>query len=263
MTRFPLTASAAALLLASTAVSTAGIFKRHPKKPAPAQPAPQPAAPTPKPAASKSKAPTPAPPTPAATEVPSADALIAMVPSSGPLPEHDLILLAIANSPELERRRVSIIAAHAQRRAAVVWKNPELRFSYAWQDDDMVRIPFTETSREQISTTEQFNGSDSTSSLAPFGELGYGESTSDLSSGSSSVRRYREIERRVTPGAGTDRITTNTYEVREDRASGTRTRRGASTTRTTCSCFRSTATAWRSSACTACSRPAFLRTRAS
>ena len=224
MTRFPLTASAAALLLASTAISTAGIFKRHPKKTAPAQPAPQAAAPAPKPAAAKPKAPAPTPPAPAATEVPSADALIAMVPSSGPLAEHDLILLAIANSPELERRRVSITAAYAQRRAAVTWKNPELRFSYAWQDDDMVRIPFTETSREQISTTEQFNGSDSTSSLASFGELGYGESTSDLSSGTSSVRRYREIERRVTPGAGTDKITTNIYEVREDRASGTRTR---------------------------------------
>ena len=158
------------------------------------------------------------------TQVPPSETLLAMVPASGPLSERELVLLAIANSPELERRRVAIAVAYAQRRAVNYWENPELRVSYAWQDDDFLSVPYTETGREEIRTSERFSGTETESSLAQLGELGFGESTIDRESGTASTRRYREIERRVTPGRGMQTVDTRVYEVREDRSNGTRSR---------------------------------------
>ena len=165
-----------------------------------------------------------APATPTMTQVPPSETLLAMVPASGPLSERELVLLAIANSPELERRRVAIAVAYAQRRAVNYWENPELRVSYAWQDDDFLSVPYTETGREEIRTSERFSGTETESSLAQLGELGFGESTIDRESGTASTRRYREIERRVTPGRGMQTVDTRVYEVREDRSNGTRSR---------------------------------------
>ena len=223
MTRLILSASAAGFLLCSLSSAHAGLFRRGPKKEgqsgrAPAAPAVESGK---KVRAAQGEQPKSAAPV---TEVPSPEALLAMVPPSGPLGEHELILLAIATSPELERRRVAITAAQAQRMAAFEWENPELRFSYGWQNDDFIGVPFTETAREYQTTSETFAGTSATRSLAPFGELGYGESTVDRDSGRASTRRYREIERRVTPGNGRETIDTRVYEVREDASSNERTR---------------------------------------
>jgi len=71
------------------------------------------------------------------------DELLARVPASGPLNEENCILLAIANSPELSRRRAEIQTAIADRRAIQDWKNPELRLGYGSQSDDYVRFGST------------------------------------------------------------------------------------------------------------------------
>lgn len=141
--------------------------------------------------------------------------LMARIPASGPLGEEDLILLAIVNSPVLERRRADIALARAEKRAVQDWENPELRLSYGSQDDDFIRDPYTERTVETYTAEESFDGTDSTTSLAGLGELGYGEVTRDTTTGTGSTTRYREIERIVTPRRdGGEDVVTNVYELR-------------------------------------------------
>lgn len=151
--------------------------------------------------------------------------LLARVPASGPLGEEELVRLAIANSPALERRRAAIALARADKRAVQDWENPELRLSYGSQDDDYIRDPYTERTIENYTGNETSSGTDTTTSLAGLGELGYGEVTTDTNASTGSTTRYREIERIVTPrkGGGED-VVTNVYELRTENSTGTRDR---------------------------------------
>ncbi|HWB05395.1 MAG TPA: TolC family protein [Verrucomicrobiales bacterium] len=151
--------------------------------------------------------------------------LLSRVPTSGPLGEEHLILLAIANSPVLERRRADIASARAERRTVQDWENPELRLSYSSQDDDYIDRPYTERSIEQYTANETAVGNDSTTSLAGPGQPGFGTSTLDSNNSTTSTNRYREIERIITPGKnGSEEVVTNIYELRTEDENGFRDR---------------------------------------
>ena len=109
--------------------------------------------------------------------------LLARVPSSGPLNEEHLILLAIANSPRLQALRAEISGKVADRRAIQDLRNPELRLGYGSQDDNFVRDPYTDTTLK--SDTE----------FGPTGPIG----------------PYREIERLVTPHGKYEDSVVNEY----------------------------------------------------
>lgn len=158
--------------------------------------------------------------------IPDSAELLTRVPASGPLGLEDLLLLAIANNPQLERRRADIATARAHKRAVQDFKNPEIRVSYASQDDNYIRRPYTETTIENYSATESFNGTDTTTFRDPAtGELG--ESTADINMGTTTTYRYREIERIVTPRGNGEDITTNIYEGRVENTDGLRNRTDA------------------------------------
>ncbi len=109
--------------------------------------------------------------------------LLARVPSSGPLNEEHLILLAIANSPRLQAFRAKIADAVADRRSLQDLRNPELRLGYGSQDDDFVRDPYIDTTLK------------SDTLIGPTGPIG----------------PYREIERIVTPHGTYEDSTVNEY----------------------------------------------------
>ncbi len=137
------------------------------------------------------------------------------IPGNGPLMEDELIRLAIANHPELARRRAEILVARARIQGAGDWKNPELRIGYAWDHDDRLSEPFFESATESITASEQFSSIERQRNLAP--ELG--ESSLQRTSGSLNTTRYRDIETRVTPGRYRDVVETTTYERRSARES--------------------------------------------
>ena len=142
--------------------------------------------------------------------------LLSRVPSHGLLNEEDCILVAIANSPVLQKRRAAIQGAVADRRKEQDWDNPELRLSYGSQSDDFLRNPYVENSVENFNSTEDRTADQSTTSLANPGEFGFGESTTDHETGTTTTTRYREIERIVVPGRFGDTVTANIYETRTD-----------------------------------------------
>jgi outer membrane protein TolC len=150
--------------------------------------------------------------------------LLARVPTAGRLDEEDCILLAIANSPELARRRAAIQTAIADRQAEKDWENPELRLSYGSQSDDYLRNPYTERSIETLTETEEFDSVENETSLANPGEFGFGEAITDRETGTTTTTRYREVERLVTPGRYGDTVTTNVYETRDISGTGIRDR---------------------------------------
>ena len=125
-----------------------------------------------------------APPPQPVSLIADPEELLARVPTSGPLGEENLILLAIADSPVLQRRRADIATARAEKRAVQDLENPELRLSYGSQTDDSFRRPHTETTFR---------------SDVPFPNTG-----------------YREIERIITPHRNGEDITINTYDVVTD-----------------------------------------------
>lgn len=146
--------------------------------------------------------------------VPVEESLQRTIPGNGPLDEDALIRLAIANSPELARRRAQVLIAHAKVKGAGDWQNPELRIGYAWDHDDRIRQPFTERATEQIRASEQFSSTESQTNLAPEFFPGNGESQLQRTSGTLNTSRYRTIERRVTPGRYRDVVETTVYEKR-------------------------------------------------
>lgn len=196
-----------------------------PKAKAKPQPQPQPK-PQPKaPRAAKHSAP---PVTPAESVetirrvVPTEDMVQRRIPGKGPLFEDDLIRLAIANHPELARRRAQVLIAQAKIKGAGDWENPELRIGYAWDTDERIREPFLEQSTERITSSERYQQSDSLRSLdGPF-QPREGNSSYERTSGGVSGSRYRTIERRVTPGRFRDIVETTVSESRSSRDSFSR-----------------------------------------
>jgi outer membrane protein TolC len=142
--------------------------------------------------------------------VPSAETIAAMVPKAGKLGERELTLLAIAHRPELERLRGDVSVASAARRAAGDLANPELRLSYAQDNDDRIGEPYSERETVTISGTEAYDSTTaSTTTLPPSTTVG--ESATE--SGTESTNRVRVIERRVTPGADRDIVEEKIYET--------------------------------------------------
>ena len=148
--------------------------------------------------------------------VPSAASIAEMVPKTGTLGERELALLAIARRPELEALRGAVAVASAQHLAAGDLENPELRFSYAYDNDDRIGEPYTERETVLTDSTESYRSTSSTT--------GAGESVTDRESGRERTSRFREIERRVTPGATKDIVEERVYETSRSRSSGTRAR---------------------------------------
>ena len=166
----------------------------------------RPASPTPAPAAS--------PAVGARRAAPPEAELPRRIPGSGALREDELIRLAIANHPDLTRRRAELLIARAKVAGAGDWENPELRIGYAWEHDDRLREPFTEYSTERIKIDERFRQSEAQRNLAPEFYPGAGESQLQETSGALQGSRYRTIERRVTPGRYRDVVETTVYERR-------------------------------------------------
>ena len=137
------------------------------------------------------------------------------IPGNGPLNEDDIIRLAIANHPELARRRSEILIARAKAKGAGDWENPELRIGYVWDQDDRLTEPFSEQSTERINARESFSSLESQRNLAPEFYPGFGDSSLQRTSGSVNTSRYRTIERKVTPGQFRDVVETTVYEQRK------------------------------------------------
>ena len=152
--------------------------------------------------------------------IPSVQTLLNMVPAEGPLGERELTLLALAHLPHLERLRGAVQVATAQKRAARALEEPELRVSYAYDNDYRIGEPFTEFDTSITNTTDTFNTSTSETTL--------NGTTLESERGSTSTRRMRLIERRVTPGATQDVIEERIYETRNSStsSSGSRTELG-------------------------------------
>lgn len=144
-----------------------------------------------------------------------------MVPNHGPITERELTLLAIANLPQLENLRGAVKVATAQQRAVRNLEEPELRVSYAYDNDNRVGEPFTEFDSSLTNSTDTFNTLTTETTL--------NGTTLESERGSTSTNRMRMIERRVTPGATQDVIEERIYETRDSStsSSGSRTELGS------------------------------------
>ncbi|MDH4475175.1 MAG: TolC family protein [Verrucomicrobiaceae bacterium] len=144
-----------------------------------------------------------------------------MVPNQGPITERELTLLAIANLPQLEKLRGAVKVATAQQRAVRNLEEPELRVSYAYDNDNRVGEPFTEFDTSLTNSTDTFNTLTTETTL--------NGTTLESERGSTSTNRMRMIERRVTPGATQDVIEERIYETRDSStsSSGSRTELGS------------------------------------
>jgi outer membrane protein TolC len=149
--------------------------------------------------------------------VPTEEMVERRIPGNGPLYEDELIRLAIANHPDLARRRAEVLIAHAKVKGAGDWENPELRIGYVWDHDDRIREPFLEESTERISASESYRQTDSLRSLDGPLQPREGDATYERTSGSVNTSRYRTIERRVTPGRYRDIVETTVSERRSSR----------------------------------------------
>ena len=157
----------------------------------------------------------PGPPAGQRRAAPAAETLPRQVPQRGELHEEELIRLAIANHPDLTRRRAEISIARAKVAGAGDWENPELRIGYAWEHDDRLREPFMERSTERIRIDERYRQSEVQRNLAEEFYPGAGESQSQQTAGDLRTTRYRTIERKVTPGRYRDVVETSVYERRQ------------------------------------------------
>ena len=158
---------------------------------------------------------------PSPRSIPSVQTLLEMVPNEGPITERDLTLLAIANLPQLEKLRGAVKVATAQQRAVRNLEEPELRVSYAYDNDNRVGEPFTEFDTSLTNSTDTFNTFATETTL--------NGTTLENERGSTSTSRMRMIERRVTPGATQDVIEERIYETRDSStsSSGNRTELGS------------------------------------
>lgn len=170
-----------------------------------------------KPKASKSTAPADPPPAPA-PKLSKFDAPVepAPGPAAGPVGLKDLIDLALFNDPVVNRIRGELEVAHAKRKAATDWEDPEMRFSWGTLLDVDVGSPYNERELNYGSYSESRTNVDGTS--------GYGEFQIDTERTRTRESRYQTIERRVTPGATRDKIEETIYEARRTNSRGSRKR---------------------------------------
>lgn len=159
-------------------------------------------------------------PEPSPRSIPSVQTLLEMVPDQGPVTERELTLLAIANLPLLEKLRGAVLVATAQQRAARNLEEPELRVSYAYDDDNRLGEPYTERETALTNSSESFSSFGSSTNL--------NGTTLDQERGTTDGSRMRLIERRVTPGPTQDVIEESIYETQNSTTSttGNRTRLG-------------------------------------
>jgi outer membrane protein TolC len=159
-------------------------------------------------------------PEPSPRSIPSVQTLLAMVPDQGPVTERELTLLAIAKLPLLEKLRGAVLVANAQQRAARNLEEPELRVSYAYDDDNRLGAPYTERETALTNSSESFSSFGSATNL--------NGTTLDQERGTTDGSRMRLIERRVTPGPAQDVIEESIYETQNSTTSttGSRTRLG-------------------------------------
>lgn len=155
--------------------------------------------------------------------IPTAQNLQAMVPATGKLGERELTLLALAKRPQLERLRGLVKVANAQQLAAHDLPNPELRLSYAYDDDALLRQPYTESETFTTRSAGNYDLFDSTSTL--------NGPTQNAERGNISENRTRTIERHITPGRNQDVIEERVYETDNTITSTSRdhTRQGVTT----------------------------------
>jgi outer membrane protein TolC len=138
---------------------------------------------------------------------PSSEEIRSSVSATGQLGERELVLLAIANRPELEALRGEVTVATAKKAAAHDLQNPEVRVSYSEDSDGRLLQPYTETESIQTTGSESYTNSSSTYDYAdPF------SSSSTRESGSGTATRNRTVERRVTPGRTQDVVEERVYE---------------------------------------------------
>ncbi len=137
--------------------------------------------------------------------------------TSGVIGEEDLIRLAIARDPGLQKLRSAIRIAKAEEAAAHDFENPEIRFGYGWQEDDFLTQPYTETRSESLSFRQ------SEFQQGNFTNLEDGTTLTNERI-STSGTRFRDVERRVTPGRYRDVVETRYFERRQERRNNTETR---------------------------------------
>ena len=128
-----------------------------------------------------------------------------MVPANGKLGERELTLLALSQRPQLERLRGMVKVAKVQTLAVRDLPNPELRLSYAYDNDALIRAPYTES--ETWSTNSQGTFDTQTNTTTLNGPLARHEQ------GTVTESRTRTIERSVTPGVNQDIIEEHVYET--------------------------------------------------
>jgi len=155
--------------------------------------------------------------------IPSAPALQAMVPPTGKLGERELTLLALSKRPQLERLRGLVKVANAQQLAAHDLPNPELRLSYVYDDDALLRQPYTESETFTTKSAGTYDLFESTTTLKG--------PTQNVERGNLSENRTRTIERHITPGPHQDLIEERVYETDNSITSTSRdqTRQGVTT----------------------------------
>jgi outer membrane protein TolC len=114
---------------------------------------------------------------------------------SGEVGLRELIELALENDPTLTALRLNIPVEEARKRAAVQWRDPEIRFAYDTDDNLQLDQPYERSG----TVTETIDGSGSVSET--------GGNNGDFSeSSSSSESRTTSFREKIIPGVDSDRI---------------------------------------------------------
>lgn len=124
----------------------------------------------------------------------------------------ELIALALENDPELVALRLNVPVEEAKKRAAVQWRDPEIRFGYDTDDNLQLDQPYTRSGRE----TQTVTGDSSTAES--------GGRNGDVSqTGSSTETRTTTFQEKVIPGVDSDRIIRTETENRTTTGATTNT----------------------------------------
>lgn len=150
---------------------------------------------------------------------------------SGAVGLRELVVLALQNDPGLVALRNNIPVEVARKRAAVQWRDPEIRIGYAKEDNVQIEQPYTRSG----SVTETIAGSGTSNTVSGLngtdvqaGGNNQSGSTSQFGSSNQSGRsnetRTTSYIERVTPGAESDRIIRTETERRSTESSSTERR---------------------------------------
>ena len=152
---------------------------------------------------------------------------------SGSVGLRDLIVLALQNDPGLVALRNNIPVEVARKRAAVQWRDPEIRIGYSKDDNVQLDQPYTRsgTVTETIAgsgTSNTISGLNGTDSQTRTGSNNQTGSTSRIGSsnqtGSSAETRTTSYTERVIPGTESDRIIRTETERRSTDSNSTERR---------------------------------------